>query len=489
MAATLAAPERDISGGVSLALPRWQPCPCPAFPALWAVGRHVDYLTIADLDDEVRPAFTEALATVRDGTARVRRLARTNAAGLTGAGHDILATAVLEFALKVPAADFDAASAIADAERLRVLLGWSTISYTLRQWVSRRLCDGWFTNAGTEWQKRWVRIEEHAGAQPPDAFVEFACWVAVGELKHGPSYAAVSAQEIFGWVTALGSDRAARLMQQGTGDLPADVRCFSAPGVSASANDVSAAVTLSLTEQTPQAHAAALSYLARLLERTDFPRSYRINAHLPTTAHLPVTGLPSCGAHHLIAAAAAHREVWPAIERYARAAMGEHQWYTDLEDEDCAMPGTFAVFALGLADTRYADLVVEYLTLVDGEHQSLQACFVEAYVDAHGMTPEAVAYLVACAGNIQDLPHRAHYPALVANTSSLTALLATRKPRGAASGISALKANLTGDPVSEYAWRAALFAIWGDPATRDDGREVIATASAELRALYEEVFA
>ena len=38
----------------------------------------------------------------------------------------------------------------------------------------------------------------------------------------------------------------------------------------------------------------------------------------------------------------------PAMERYARLAMREFEWYNNLSDESCAMPGTFAVFALGL---------------------------------------------------------------------------------------------------------------------------------------------
>lgn len=79
--------------------------------------------------------------------------------------------------------------------------------------------------------------------------------------------------------------------------------------------------------------------------------------------------------------------------------MGEDEWYTNIDDENPAMPGTFAVFALGLADDNHAPLVVDYLNLVDGEHQEMQGRFVEAYLDAHGFTPVAIDYLLACAGN------------------------------------------------------------------------------------------
>lgn len=38
----------------------------------------------------------------------------------------------------------------------------------------------------------------------------------------------------------------------------------------------------------------------------------------------------------------------PAMERHVRLAMREYEWYNNLSDEFYAMPGPFAVFALGL---------------------------------------------------------------------------------------------------------------------------------------------
>ena len=60
------------------------------------------------------------------------------------------------------------------------------------------------------------------------------------------------------------------------------------------------------------------------------------------------------------------------MARYARLAMREFEWYQNLADEACAMPGTFAVFALGLEGEPWAPLVTEYLDLCDDEHSSLQ---------------------------------------------------------------------------------------------------------------------
>jgi hypothetical protein len=101
------------------------------------------------------------------------------------------------------------------------------------------------------------------------------------------------------------------------------------------------------------------------------------------------------------------------IERYARAAMREWEWYTNMPDEDPAMPGTFAVFALALADDAYLPLAHEYLELCDDEYQHVHAKLVEAYVEKNGFTPAALELFVACAGRIQELPPKKLYAAVL----------------------------------------------------------------------------
>ena len=63
------------------------------------------------------------------------------------------------------------------------------------------------------------------------------------------------------------------------------------------------------------------------------------------------------------------------MEHYARLAMREDEWYNNLFDESCAMPGSFAVFALGLEGEQWAPLVCDYLDRCDDEHSSLQGKF------------------------------------------------------------------------------------------------------------------
>lgn len=448
-------------------------------------------------DDAVRAAFDQAVEQVNAGTAQPRGLRGDYPIGFIVDGHKILGTSVLEYAItRVPAAEFDAQVAWTFTARMRALLGWNEIDYTLHQWVEKRLRDPFFVNEGSSYDARWRLKPDSDPSGLPDSFFTFACHIAIGDLLYGPSYASVSADRIFGWVTALGSDLPSYLKKHGTGQLPAELITFTADGVTAKANDALAQVRIVIKDERAETYAAALDYLHRLLTTTDFPRSYAIEFRGPTKAYLQMTGLPKKGVNQLFACAATYPALHGAIERYARAAILEFEWYTNIDDEDCAMPGTFAVFALGLADSAHAPLVIDYLNQVDGEHQSMHSHFVEAYIDAHGFTPEAIAYLLTTAGNIQHLRHRKKHASLMANRESLEALLSARHVTSseAPSGIAALQANLADEPVTDYSWRAGLYAIWGDAAEQRDtlgrvGGTIIDAAPEPLRALYEEVFA
>ena len=134
---------------------------------------------------------------------------------------------------------------------------------------------------------------------------------------------------------------------------------------------------------------------------------------------------------------------------------------------------------LRCASAAHAPLVLDYLALADGEHQSMHGRYVEGYLDAHGFTREAIAYLLACAGNIQHLRHRKTYAERIANADSLGWLLeARRRVAGdAPSSIAALRANLLGERVDEAAFRAARHAIWGEQADSDRGGQVIRSSA------------
>ena len=171
------------------------------------------------------------------------------------------------------------------------------------------------------------------------------------------------------------------------------------------------------------------------------------------------------------------------MERYARLAMREFEWYQNLADEACAMPGTFAVFALGLEGEPWAPLVTEYLDLCDDEHSSLQEKFLHALIRKFGFQPWTLGVLVRGALSMQWLEPAREFRSLIANGESLDALLAVKR------GFSAyLLPEENEDPkFRAIAWQSLLWAIWG-PASENGGSKAIKTAPKELRERYQEIF-
>ena len=172
------------------------------------------------------------------------------------------------------------------------------------------------------------------------------------------------------------------------------------------------------------------------------------------------------------------------MERYARLAMREFEWYQNLADEACAMPGTFAVFALGLEGERWAPLVTEYLDFCDDEHSSLQGKFLHALIRKFGFQPWTLGVLVRGALSMQWLEPAKEFRSLIANAESLDALLTVKRRFSAY-----LLPEENKDPkFRAIAWQSLLWAIWGKN-SENGGSKVIKTAPKELKEKYQQVFA
>ncbi len=289
---------------------------------------------------------------------------------------------------------------------MRKLCGWKwEVDRTLRSWADRVIRDPFFYDDKQGYDHHWKLKPGEPSYQLPEDFLQFACYIAVAHVKYGANYDQLTANEIFSFVTALGSDLPQKLKKQGSGDLPAEIQEYKDDTVSCKANDVFATIKISLKEETEEAYRKVLDYLCRLLG-TGFPRSYTLDFRSPEKNWLPIKGLPKKGVHQLFANAVRWPALHKSMERYARLAMAEDEWYNNLEDEHCAMPGTFAVFALGIEDENFHELVCDYLKMCDGEHQSLQGEFVLAYVQKYGFTEKGLELYELCDENMQHLPKK-----------------------------------------------------------------------------------
>lgn len=199
--------------------------------------------------------------------------------------------------------------------------------------------------------------------------------------------------------------------------------------------------------------------------------------------YLPIPGLPKKGVNQLFACAVQYPDLHPAMERYARLAMREYEFYQNLAEEFCAMPGTFAVFALGLEGERWAPLVTEYLDLCDDEHSSLQEKFLHVFIRKFGFQTWTLGVLVRGALSMQWLKPAKEFRSLIANAESLDALLAVKSHFSAY-----LLPEENEDPkLRAIAWQCLLWAIWG-PSSENGGSKAIKAAPKELRERYEEIF-
>ena len=129
-----------------------------------------------------------------------------------------------------------------------------------------------------------------------------------------------------------------------------------------------------------------------------------IDFRSPEKNNLPIKGLPKKGVNQLFANAVRYFELHDKMEQYARLAIKDGEWYKNLTDKYCAVPGTFAVFALGLHDEFYSQLVLDYLAVCDGEHQSVHGWFVLAYIEKYGFTETGLEIYRLCEENIKGFP-------------------------------------------------------------------------------------
>ncbi|GGF69533.1 hypothetical protein GCM10010912_13350 [Paenibacillus albidus] len=271
----------------------------------------------------------------------------------------------------------------------------SSLINALRNWVENLWLPQYFDNLGTQWQREYKIKSDAKLENTEQGPVELAIYAAILILKYEPSYSRSTGLSILNCATELGSVRAKRLTKEGSGTFAKEEVSFRDERTECTANDVFAEVTIAIKLETEESYARALRFLTRLLS-LGFPKSYQIKLKSGVKQWLPVKGLAKSGTHRFFANALEYPNLHPLLEEYARSAMEPFEWYADTEGEKSCMPGSYAVFGLGLADGAYFPLVEEYMGKVDEEHQSVQNNFTVALAERHGVSMETIPTLVKC---------------------------------------------------------------------------------------------
>ncbi|EHO82608.1 hypothetical protein HMPREF0380_01465 [Eubacterium infirmum F0142] len=323
-------------------------------------------------------------------------------------GKELLVAAVLEYYLyDLQCSGFISKSAEEFTDKMRVLCGWHwDVDRVLNKWIETVVINPFFYDANdSKYEHKWVLKPENPGYALSEEHLKFACFIAVCFTKYGHSFDKSFTKEIFDLVTALGSKLPAQIKKNGSGSIPKEISERKTEDFSCIANDAFATIKISIKNESEESYSKILDYLCNLLE-FGFSHSYSIEFKGQNKIYLPIKKLPKKGVNQLFANAILYPKLHDKIERYAKLAMKEFEWYLNLDGEYSAMPGTFAVFALGLYDEKYHELVCDYLAHCDGEHQSIQGEFVLAYIEKFGFTEKGFELYKLCEENIQELPKK-----------------------------------------------------------------------------------
>ena len=189
----------------------------------------------------------------------------------------------------------------------------------------------------------------------------------------------------------LGSKKAAMYLKEGTGILPNELIHYKDSEVECDANDVFAEISVKIKQESATAYDKALDFIIALLN-ADFPASYYIKfSSKALKQFLDIKGIAKSPTHRFFAQALQYEELRPKLVAYAEVAMKEFQWYNDVEEgEKSCMPGSYAVFGLGLIGEEYFPLVSQYFSLLDDEHQMVHKYFVSALIDRYGVNEKSL---------------------------------------------------------------------------------------------------
>ena len=440
-----------------------------------------------DTDAEVLEHADQCIQDVLNGTARENH-SDYPVVIRNEKGTPFLPNQILErYLYQLPLKEFPYEDAVVFCDAMRQLVGWVEVRYELEKYIEKQVQERCFIvgerEDGFTVFPPCTVCPELRSEDVDDNLLRFACYVAVCHTVYGQSFESLTTEHIFGLVSQIRPNMVKDLKANGSGKLPPEIRKRKTERMTASANDAFATIRITAKEGTQECYEEVLDYLCEVLEQEAFPDSYSVEFRGVEKIYLPIPGLPKKGINQLFACAVRYPKLHTKIERYARLAMKEFEFYNNISDEQCAMPGTFAVFALGLEGLEWQQLVCDYLELCDDEHSSVQEKFLHVYFKKFGFTDQTMPVLVSGVQSMQGFKPAKEFRTLIANEESLNALLKIKEhledylPEEAKRSKNA----------TVYLWRDVIWGIWGKD-SENGGKKIMKAAPAHLREIYEQIF-
>ena len=187
------------------------------------------------------------------------------------------------------------------------------------------------------------------------------------------------------------SQKAKQYLEKGTGVLSDELIYYKDENLECKANDVLGTVNIKIKSEIAKSYEKALDFIINLLTN-GFPHSYLIKfSSKSEKVFLDIKGLAKSSTHRFFRRILDFSELYDKLEVYAKTAMKEFEWYQDVEDgEKSLLPGSYAVFGLGLHDEKYFPLIKEYYAKLDDEHQLVHQYFITALIDRYGVTEKSL---------------------------------------------------------------------------------------------------
>ena len=440
-----------------------------------------------DTDAEVLEHADQCIQDVLNGTARENH-SDYPVVIRNEKGTPFLPNQILErYLYQLPLKEFPYEDAVVFCDAMRQLVGWVEVRYKLEKYIEKQVQERYFIvgerEDGFTVFPPCTVCPELRPEDVDDDLLRFACYVAVCHTVYGQSFESLTTEHIFGLVSQIRPDMVKELKANGSGKLPPEIRKRKTERMTAYANDAFATIRITAKEDTQECYEEVLDYLCEVLEQEAFPDSYSVEFRGVEKIYLPIPGLPKKGINQLFACAVRYPKLHTKIERYARLAMKEFEFYNNISDEKCAMPGTFAVFALGLEGLEWQQLVCDYLDLCDDEHSSVQEKFLHVFFKKFGFTDQTMPVLVNGVQSMQGFKPAKEFRTLIANEESLNALLKIKEHLGDYLPEEAKRSK----NATVYLWRDVIWGIWGKD-SENGGKKVIKAAPAHLRDIYKQIF-
>ena len=265
---------------------------------------------------------------------------------------------------------------------------WCLLYHT-REWKEKVFMKLYYKGEDDDYSLKKGITPEKVDAHKLNLFVAHALWHI--KYKEYSWDVEDACEDLERAAKELGSKKAAMYLKEGTGILPNELIHYKDSEVECDANDVFAEISVKIKQESATAYDKALDFIIALLN-ADFPASYYIKfSSKAPKQFLDIKGIAKSPTHRFFAQALQYEELRPKLVAYAEVAMKEFQWYNDVEEgEKSCMPGSYAVFGLGLIGEEYFPLVTKYFSLLDDEHQMIHKYFVSALIDRYGVNEKSL---------------------------------------------------------------------------------------------------